>query len=518
MITKIKNFILKNKIISTIVLVLIIVLVYFIFFNKKTEINYTSENVKRGDITLSVSGVGQIEASDTITLSPKISGDINYVGVSVGQYVKRGTLIASIDYRDAKNDLELAELNLQDLVTPDHLTLLQKENSLEESRDSAWNTVSSFMNYSIASVGDIEDLYSTDGFLEYKNIMSASSSSKEKVRNGEDSLYLAKKDLEKINKVYGTLSRSSDEDVKENFLKDAYITSLAISSAVKNTETAFNYIVKDFEYSYSDENVLEINTQISSWIKEFNSYSVNLSSAINSIKESTLSYKEALAGEDETSIRQAEISLESKKNNYNDHFIYAPFDGVIATLTAKVGESSGSNIGTLITKENIAVIPFNEVDIASISLGQKVNLTFDAISDLSLEGEVIEIDQVGTVESGVVSYDVKIAISDKNEKIKPGMSVNAEIIIESKKDILLISSSSVKTRGGKSYVEIMKDGNSLKQEVETGISDDSNIEIISGLREGDEIIIKTSNLSSTKNTGMIGTPGMGGAAMGGMLR
>jgi HlyD family secretion protein len=101
----------------------------------------------------------------------------------------------------------------------------------------------------------------------------------------------------------------------------------------------------------------------------------------------------------------------------------APFDGILATFTAKVGESSGSSVGTLITEQKVAVISFNEVDAASIKIGQKAKLTLMAITGLTIPGTVVEIDSVGTVSSGVVTYDVKIAFDKDDERVKAGMSV-----------------------------------------------------------------------------------------------
>ena len=69
----------------------------------------------------------------------------------------------------------------------------------------------------------------------------------------------------------------------------------------------------------------------------------------------------------------------------------------------------------------------NEVDAAKISVGNKTTLTFDATEDLTLTGKVAQIDTIGTVEQGVVSYKVKIAFDTQDERIKPGMTANASI-------------------------------------------------------------------------------------------
>jgi HlyD family secretion protein len=222
----------------------------------------------------------------------------------------------------------------------------------------------------------------------------------------------------------------------------------------------------------------------------------------------------------------------------------APFDGMITNLTAKVGESS-SSYGTLITKQKIATVSLNEIDIVSVSEGQNVNLTFDAISGLTIQGEVNKIYSVGNVNSGVVSYDVEVMFKQDDERVKTGMSVNLEIITNSKKDILTVPSEAINTRNGKSYVEVFEipventanpngviaTSKIIRKEIEVGITDDTLTEIISGLNEGDQIILKTTSIQSSSSSSGVSTGGrngggmipgggvrMGGSAMGPMMR
>jgi HlyD family secretion protein len=502
------------------VLVLVIIAIgsYFIFRNSASgETMYITEAVKRSDIVTTVSGTGQVEASNTIDIKPKTTGDITYVGVKVGETVKKGKLIASVDSRDAKIALENAQISLAKLTKdPDTLTLLQKENSLDESYDNGWNTVSSFVTDMTLLVSNLKDIYSSDGYLGYKNISNLSSTGKTKVNLAESSYYDAEKSIDEITKLYKSLSRSSSRDEIDELIKKSYESSKIIANAVKNTETAFNYVVKDLEYE-NNSDTSSTRSDITSWMSSSNNYVNNLLSSINSIKEGTQSLKDTVAGSDELDIRSAELSLQSKQYAYNDCFIYASFDGVIATLTARVGESSGSSVGTLITKQKIVTIPFNEVDVTSIKLEQKATITFDAIEDLSVSGVVAEIDPVGTVSSGVVTYNVKIAFDSADDRIKPGMSANTEIITQEKKDILTVTSSAVKTKNKKVYVEIFEipllNSNNgtgsvssvspIKKEVTIGLSDDSKTEIISGLNEGDQIVLKTTTSTTSSKASSI---------------
>jgi len=523
MLQKIKKFVLSHKIIVLIAVVLIGVGLYFIFKGSSNKaISYITEAVKKANITTTVTGTGQVEASDTITLKSKTSGDVTYVGVKSGDTVKKGTLIVSVDSFDAKMSLENARISLKKLTDVDSLDLLKEENSLKESYDSGWNKVSSYVTDTTDLLDNMGDIYGNDGYLGYKNISGIGSTGREKVSLAEDSYYDAKNSLEELVKVYKMLSRSDSNEKIKSLIDMAYKSSILIATASKDTETAFNYVVKSIDDETSNTIVTSNRSNISSWLSISNGYVNSLLSIYNGINESEESLAETKEGGDELDIRSAELSVQSKLNAYNDCFVYAPFDGVIATLTAKIGESSGTSIGTIITKQKVVTVSLNEVDIASVSLGQKVSLTFDAINNLKINGEVIEIDSVGTVSSGVVNYNVKIALGEDDERVKAGMSANVEIITASKQNILTIPSSAVKTKNGVSYVEILGDLNKLnRKEVQIGISDDVLTEIISGLNEGDQVVVKTvsgtaTSSSSIKNTKNI-MGGGGGSAMGGVM-
>ena len=155
--------------------------------------------------------------------------------------------------------------------------------------------------------------------------------------------------------------------------------------------------------------------------------------------------------------------------------------------------------------------------------GEKAIITFDALADLSMTGSVAEIDTIGTVSQGVVSYSIKIAFDTENDQVKSGMSVSAAIITDSKTNALIVPSGAVKNQGTAKYVQMFttpltaplagSTGTPSKEApaqvpVETGISDDTNTEIISGLSEGDQVVVRT--ISGTKTTAASTTNGSSG--------
>lgn len=515
LIQKIKSFILSHKILSVVIVLAIIIASYFIFKGKtSTETRYVTAKVEKGNVIVTVTGSGQIEASDSIDMSAKASGEITSVPVKLGQAVSKGALIASIDSRDARIALETAQLTLDKLVKPDSLTLLQKQNSLDKLYTDSWNSMSSFMvdmNTIVVGLGDLH----SNGYLGYQNKMLVSDSGKDKISLSEKAYWSVKQSLDTTTKLYKSLSSSSSNEDIRNLISVSIDTSNKIANAVKLAQASIDSTSNFLESGTSSSKFTDAQKNLTSWSTSVNSYLNSFSSNLNSIKETTLSLSDTVAGPDVLDVRQAQLNVETKQNALSDYSIRAPFDGIISSLTAKVGQTASGSLATIIAKQKIVKISLNEVDIAKIKLGQKATLTFDAIDGLTITGSVYGIDSVGTVSQGVVTYNVSISLDVDDVRVKPGMSVSATIITNKAQNVIVAPSGAIKTKNGTSYVEVF--GTPLAEavtgtqgtvsltlpkqvNVELGLADDSLTEIISGLKEGDIIVTKTITSKTTTGT------------------
>ncbi len=236
----------------------------------------------------------------------------------------------------------------------------------------------------------------------------------------------------------------------------------------------------------------------------------------------------------EAKITQVEKNLAASLADYRNiqadagkRKVTAPIAGTVNAINIKNGDdlsrlSSSSNssapiiIGDLNTLN--ARVEVNEVDIPSVSIGQKVMLTFNAIEGLSVSGKIEKMDSLGKLTSGVVTYNVTIGFDSLDPRIKPEMSVSAAIITGVKQDIIIVPNSAVKSQNGSSYVQILKNGQTTPQQapVEVGISNNTDTEIISGISSGDNVVTQTINPNSTNTQNSPGQssgiriPGLGG--------
>ncbi len=239
-----------------------------------------------------------------------------------------------------------------------------------------------------------------------------------------------------------------------------------------------------------------------------------------------------------SSLIAAQNRLADAQETLNDYTIRAPFDGIMARMTAHVADqaSPSASLGTLLTQAKIAGLTLNEVDATKIKTGQKATLTFDAIPDLTIAGVVSEVDSIGAVAQGVVSYPIKIAFATQDERIKTGMSVSASIVTDIHADTLLVPNAAIRS-GITGHVVQTLQGSYDKvaavssegvasatapqmQTVRTGLTNEQTTEVTEGLKEGDLIIIRTIDPATASKAPSVGSssvrlPGVGGSGAAG---
>ena len=231
-------------------------------------------------------------------------------------------------------------------------------------------------------------------------------------------------------------------------------------------------------------------------------------------------------------LQNAKASLESAQDRLDDYMVTSPITGTVVEKTVKAGD----NVGTGSNSNNTLCIIYDltylemtlnidELDIDNVEVGQTVNVTSDAKEGQTFTGVVTKVSVVGTTSGGTTTYPVTVRIDD-TDGLRPGMNVDAEIVLSSADGVLAIPSLAV-NRGDTVLVtsDSPSAANALEQEapegyayvqVTTGVSDDSYIEITSGLQEGDTVAyLRTA--SSGSDMMMSGMPGgdMGGGMPGG---
>ena len=194
-------------------------------------------------------------------------------------------------------------------------------------------------------------------------------------------------------------------------------------------------------------------------------------------------------------LEMATLNLESAELNLEKAVIVAPFDGMVADITVTEGrEVSTATLATpaisLVDTSEIELRGFtDELDIAIVELNQEANILLDALPDEDVKGRVAFISPIGTVRAGVVFYDTTITLEGAVDKLGDGMSATAEVIIERRDDVLLIPNRAIRGTWENPVVKVYIDGQEEEREITLGLSDGINTEVLSGLEEGEEVVL-----------------------------
>ena len=234
--------------------------------------------------------------------------------------------------------------------------------------------------------------------------------------------------------------------------------------------------------------------------------SVNKDDIVLQISGDDLS--ESIQSASET-LRGAELSMQSTQDTMNNYTITSPISGTIIEKAAKVGDalSTGSDLCTIYDLSYLEMtINVDELQVSSLSVGQTVQVTADAVQDKTYEGVVTRVSMKGDTSGGTTTYPVTVRI-DETDGLRPGMNANAEIVVAQAKNALAVPNAAV-VRGG--YVLVTQDSPSAVNadpdmvapdgfvyvKVKLGVSDSDYTQVVSGLTAQDTVGYDPSSVSS----------------------
>ena len=490
-------------------------------------LEYQEAAVERRSITNSLTASGTLEPADSYTVNTLVSGEILSDTFEKGDEVEEGQLLYTIDSSNASSSL-----------TQSQNSYSQAQNSYSQAVDAKYPTAD--------MSGTVSEIYVNEG---------------DSVNAGTELLRIVADENMYIDFSF-TYADSSDFYVGQSatvFIDGFADTLIGTVTAVSNSSAAVSTGVPltTVRVTVANPGLLTSDYTASAVIGSYMSYGeapikVGASSVITAEASGKIRGFDWLVGDTisngdrvctitgdsvDNSIESAQISvsnaatsLENAQENLEDYSITAPISGTVVTKTAKAGDNiEGGSSGTLCTIYDLSYLEMtmsiDELDISSVEVGQEVQITADAVEGQTYTGVVTEVSVAGTTSGGITTYPVTVRI-DETDGLLPGMNVDAEIVISSADDVLAIPSAAV-NRGDTVLItaDSPSAANALDQEapegyvyvsVETGVSDNSYIEITSGLQEGDTVAyIQTVSSSSSDGAMMMGGMDMAGGMPGG---
>ncbi len=192
----------------------------------------------------------------------------------------------------------------------------------------------------------------------------------------------------------------------------------------------------------------------------------------------------------------AQATLEEAQAALEAATMLAPFDSTVISVGAEVDDlvSSNTTVVTLADLSNLQVQAIvDETDISRVEIGQQVEATFDAFPGHRFWGQVLEVPLQGRLMQNVLIYEVPVSLEGAEDvALKPGMTANLTIVVGRRENALLVPAMAVQ-QGEEGHVVMVQDtpqGPRMATRVEVGLSDGMYVEIMSGLIEGDRVIVE----------------------------
>jgi len=437
--------------------------------------------VQKGDVRQEVTATGTVQYRQELPLSFSQGGKIIELAVKEGDVVRKGQVLARLD-----------DTNLRQNVVQSEANLVAAEAKLQQLADGYNNQSTAQAQASLAKAEQAlanAELQLTNAELNADPVYL------------ENQVYLAEQSVALAQDVLANAEaskNSSSIQQAQNSLNQAQTTLLNAERA-RDGGAEQSLAVAQAAYRSAQADLTTAKAQV----------------AAQEEGPKASEVQAAQAGVD-----QARAALEIARTNLNNATLQAPEDGVISSVLVQQYQNVGTNqIMTLGVGQDTLVVEtaIDQADIALVKLGQKVDLTLDSAPDQHIRATVSGVAPSGTTVQSVTTFKVLLNIDEPSSLIYPGMNVNVSIIIAEKQGVLVIPSEAIKVQDGQQGVliplnqepaadkEAEADGANDQIQgastisvvsadtefvpVETGLDDGAYVEIISGLTEGQAVVI-----------------------------
>ena len=524
--------------------------------SKNPAVQQATAIARMGDLSVVITGSGPISSSEKFTLTSNVNGTLTKIYFQDGDKVEAGDLIFEIDDKDTqlqikqiKNSIAQAELtrssNLSDFEAGTVTSPIDGE--IHDMQVKEGDNISN--NGTLFIITDKSKLKLLVPFINtYRNRLSVG----QKVTlNAFDT------ERDELHRMEGTISGISTPGYTTSSGAESYNVGIII----ENNGTLKEGMIANASLDIDGTEVISSGSNTLSYLKNMtvrapsggtvsklyaeNGQNVKKGDILAELENKDL---ELAIKTNDLKLEDLNIQLQTAEEKLLDHKIYAPFSGTLTLNDIEQGNSikQGDILGSIANYDIMEFsINVDELDIAKIKEGQNVRVTIDALPDTTdkpLKGIVSKIAVEGTSSNGVSIYPVTIKI-EKNEALKGSMSANGEIIVNEKKDVLYVPIDAVVKMNGKDYVRVApgaggaskaarnrnSDTNGVEvkedtkqntelqielREVITGISNAEYIEIVSGLKERETVIVTSRSSGGNNQRGpnmmIMGTPPAGG--------
>ena len=473
---------------------------------------YLTSTAQMQEMTVSVSSTGTIQPIDSYNVSGMVTGEVLEAPFEVGDQVEKGDVLYRIDPGSAETALQQAQLSVQqaqlnyDSIVDGLNPKASGAGVVQKLHVKKGDLVSA--GSPIADISDTSTMTLTVPFQ---------SADAQRIAVGSSAQVTLAGTLETLT---GTVESVANADLVGN--GGALVRQVKIRvqnpGALTTSTTA---TAKVGSIACAGSGTFEANltqTVVATGSGEVVSLNVSAGSRVSAGQVlATLGGSSAQTSLENASIslQNAQLSLQNAQDALDNYTITAPISGTVIEMNFKAGDTIDNNSltaagGTLAVLYDMSTLTFemkiDEKDINKVQVGQEVTITADAVEGVTFSGVVDTVNINGTTVSGQTNYPVTVVINDPQD-LKPGMNVSADIIVERAGTVLCVPVDAVNRGSDKPTVQVAQEGaldengnvvdpSKLEtREVTLGRNDNDNIEITSGLSEG-EIVVWVNEVSN----------------------
>ena len=462
----------KKKIIIVSIVLVIAILAMILFGGRSNPAMKTvqaDDIVTRGDITVTITGSSSVEPLERFEIIPKVSGDIVYCPYEIGDTVAEDDILYMFDTSDTDLTVERQRISMQ-----------QSQNSYNDALKEREKLYITAKNDGIISGLTIKEGQEVNSGMKVATVEDTENMSVEIPFTGAqiDSIFVGDTatitSSKHMSTVTGTVTHKASSaypggdgtalyTVEIEFKNPgAFYAGMEVGGSVNGHISpgmgTVTTMASGTVSTETDGTVVSINYKNGDYVTKGTVIATIDSDTITDrINDSTLSYMSA-----NISMRQTEKSLE-------DYNIKSPINGTVITKNAKAGDTidKTNSASTLMVVADISKLKFelaiDELDVSKVHEGQEVAITCDALPDEEFLGVITNVAVEGTASNGVTTYSAEVEIAEPGN-LRPSMNIDAEIIIESAENVLMVPTEDIKTVGGRSFVFVKDDGSSKNEE------------------------------------------------------
>lgn len=502
--------------------------------------------VTRGDLSETISATGSVTAQTgaQVKIGSQITGRIKRLFADVGSEVRKGQVIAELDLPDIQAQLDQAEANLRLAQTRLQQQLsgqgMQQTQTADAIRQAQADLRSAQARYEAARAAATQQTSQTPTDIKraetavsvakaalstaQSNLKQVQASANLQVANAQDQLTQARANEKNAQSNLTRQQRLFDQGfvakaVVEDAQAQSTVTSSQVKSAQQNIQLIKEKVAADLQsardqVTQAQQNVESAKAALASAqagtytdkakladVQDAQAQIQRARTALNTARSNTTqnTLKEQDIQQARDAVKAAQAQVDYQRAQVAKTLIHSPISGTVLQMAAQQGETlaAGLSAPTLIVVADLNRLQVDafvdETDIGKVKLGQAADVTVDAYPHKVFKGHVSKIASGSTIQQGVVTYDVTIALEDAGKLLKPDMTASVTLRTGTRTNVIVVPSEAVKmgVNGSTVNVVVKKDGKTETEprKVKTGASDGVNTEIREGLKEGETIVL-----------------------------